>query len=311
MARIPYNKPHLPYSSQITQLKSRGIRIDDELKAHHILEQVSYFRLSGYWYPMLKAPKENHIFKENASFETAFKIYCFDRELRSLITSELEKIEISVRARMIYFLWEKHGAFWFNDNSLFENLEKHSKTLTNLQREFRRSDQDFIRNFNAKYSDPLPPSCMILEIASFGNLSNLFSNLKRRGNRDKRDISNFYGLNETTFESWLHTFTYVRNICAHYSRLWNKQLAISPNIPRRPSAPFLENVNITLSTEEIILNNNSVYFVMSMIIYILNTINPNHSFKFRLINLLKKYPMVDVKAMGFPDNWKNEQIWSM
>lgn len=31
--------------------------------------------------------------------------------------------------------------------------------------------------------------------------------------------------------------------------------------------------------------------------------------KAHLIQLLDQYPMVDVKAMGFPDDWENEPLW--
>ena len=51
------------------------------------------------------------------------------------------------------------------------------------------------------------------------------------------------------------------------------------------------------------------YFVLSMIIYLLNTVNPNHSFVPRFCDLLKRYSSIDVRAMGFPDDWKNESLW--
>ncbi|MGE4307572.1 MULTISPECIES: Abi family protein [Bacteroides] len=28
--------------------------------------------------------------------------------------------------------------------------------------------------------------------------------------------------------SWLHSIVYIRNICAHHSRLWNKVLGVRP-----------------------------------------------------------------------------------
>jgi len=46
-----------------------------------------------------------------------------------------------------------------------------------------------------------------------------------------------------------------------------------------------------------------------MIIYLLNTINPNHTFKQKLESLFKKYPNVDRAAMGFPAGWENEALW--
>ncbi|MCB0511776.1 MAG: Abi family protein, partial [Bacteroidetes bacterium] len=109
MSKTPFNKPALTYFQQLQQLKDRGLAIDNEEKTLHLLETISYYRLSGYWYPLL-ADKENHVFKQGANFDTAFKLYCFDSKLRKLIVCELEKIEIAIRAKMIYILAHKFGA---------------------------------------------------------------------------------------------------------------------------------------------------------------------------------------------------------
>ena len=53
MSKIPYGKQALTYTDQINQLKARGLSIGDEAKAAHLLEVVSYYRLSGYWFPLL------------------------------------------------------------------------------------------------------------------------------------------------------------------------------------------------------------------------------------------------------------------
>ena len=108
MQKLSYNKPALTYKAQIEQLKDRGLTIADEEKAVHLLENISYYRLSGYWYPLLKDPKQDHVFKEGATFERAFGLYLFDKELRKLVVSELEKIEVAVRAQMIYVLWHNY-----------------------------------------------------------------------------------------------------------------------------------------------------------------------------------------------------------
>ena len=60
----PYDKPHLNYSQKLQLLKDRGLSIDDDLKALHLLEQIGYYRLSGYWYPLLDFPKKDHKFKK-------------------------------------------------------------------------------------------------------------------------------------------------------------------------------------------------------------------------------------------------------
>ena len=52
-----------------------------------------------------------------------------------------------------------------------------------------------------------------------------------------------------------------------------------------------------------------MYYILSMIIYLLNIVNPNHNFKQKLEDLFLKYPNVDRVAMGFPADWRNESLW--
>lgn len=74
MSKVPYTKLALTYAAQLQQLKDRGLLVPNQAKALHLLEAVSYYRLSGYWYPLL-ADKEKHIFKANASFSSSPAIY--------------------------------------------------------------------------------------------------------------------------------------------------------------------------------------------------------------------------------------------
>ncbi|MGB3149758.1 MAG: Abi family protein, partial [Maribacter sp.] len=69
-----YNKPPLTYQEQLDRLKKRGLIVKNEAKAIHLLENLSYYRISGYLYPMLKDNKEDHEFKEGSTFENAFQM---------------------------------------------------------------------------------------------------------------------------------------------------------------------------------------------------------------------------------------------
>ncbi|MCE7073182.1 Abi family protein [Dyadobacter sp. CY327] len=272
--------------------------VEDPQKALHLLENVSYYRISGYWYPLL-ADKQLHTFKEGSSFETAFQLYCFDRELRLLISSELEKIEVAVRAKMIYVLSQKYGGFWFENLTLFKDPDKFKgQILGKLKEEYERSDEEFIKAFRDKYSNPFPPSWMIMEIVSFGTLSKLYSQLAP--GKEKRDIAQYFGLPDSVFGTWLHSIVYLRNVCAHHSRLWNRGLSIKPQSPHSPRKVWLNNRNV---------RTDKAYFALSMTKYLLQTVNPKSRFTIKFTQLLSKYPNVDVKAMGFPDNWEKEPLW--
>ena len=49
---------------------------------------------------------------------------------------------------------------------------------------------------------------------------------------------------------------------------------------------------------------------LTIIKYFLDIIAPSNHLKQNLLDLLSKYPSADKKAMGFPDNWEKEDIWS-
>jgi abortive infection bacteriophage resistance protein len=84
MSKVPYTKPALSYADQLQQVKSRGLIITNENEFLRLLELKSYYRLSGYSY-LLLADKQNHLFKPDANFETAWQMYQFDRDLRQLL----------------------------------------------------------------------------------------------------------------------------------------------------------------------------------------------------------------------------------
>jgi len=177
MAKNIYSKTFITNQAQIALLKSRGMMFADESKALHLLENISYFRFSSYWYPLL-ADKENHVFKTSATFEAAFNLYKFDCELRKLISSELEKIEIAVRTKIARVYSLAHGAFWIENASLFSNQTIYKETLEKIKEELDRSDEEFILFFKSKYSNPFPPSFILLETTSFGALSRLYDTKK-------------------------------------------------------------------------------------------------------------------------------------
>ncbi len=307
MNKVPYNKTALSYAEQVQQLKNRGLTIENEPKALHLLEVVSYYRLSGYWYPLL-ADKQNHQFKTTATFETAFRIYKFDRELRLLVLRELEKIEVAIRAKLIYVLSHSLGPFWYLDSANFSNPVKHADTLSKIGVEYSRSDEEFVQAFKTKYSDPMPPSWMMLEVSSFGTLSSLYS--YSQPTKDKRDIAKYFGLADKVLSSWLHSIVYLRNVCAHQTRLWNREMQIQPMIPRHTHRPFINQTSyVSPETGQTQPLNNKTYFMLSMVIYLMNTINPKHSIQNKFKALLAKYPNIDPHAMGFPSTWQTEPLW--
>ena len=295
MALPPYEQPQISVADQIRLLKSEGLGFSDENKAQHILENISLFRMKSYLMPFRQP--HNRQFKEGATFEDAYSLYKFDSALRKMICSELEKIEVSIRTQLSLIMGDEAGIYWFENPGNFRDISQHAVLLNNLKSELQRSDDDAIVKFQQNYSNNFPPSWMTFEISSFGTLSMMYRWLN--AGLARRKVAHFYGLTDKVMESWLHSIVYIRNICAHHSRLWNRRLSINALVPRNTHLPF---INIPRDTKK-------VYYILSIILYFLQAVNPQNTFAYRFKSLLAEYPHVDTAAMGFPKNWENESLW--
>ena len=272
---------------------------DNEQEAVEYLKIISYFRLASYWKPM-ESDKLKHIFKPNSKFENVVTLYNFDKELRTLIFSAIQSIEIALRTKIIQIVSSNYGAFWFTEKSLFTNTTIFSKCLLNIEEELKRSKEDFLIEHFAKYDNPpYPPAWKTLEVSSFGTLSKLYCNLA--DNNLKKQIARELGLPQHLYlESWIKSLSVLRNCIAHHARIWNRKYPWKPQIPQKLQSPWIQ--NSTISHEKL-------YAQLCCIGYLLNAIHPNNNFKQKLKILLSKYSIVDISAMGFPKLWYNEALW--
>ena len=300
MQKKVYDEPFLSYEEQISLLKERGLFFKDEALALDLLKRVSYYRLSSYWYPFLE-DTQNKIFRKNTDFDTVFELYEFDAGLRRIIMAELGNIEVAVRSKMVHTLSSSNGSFWLEKKDLFFGSEEYVKTISKIIGEINRNNESFIVSFKQEFSNEIPPAFMVMETTSFGTLSRLYKNLKLP--KDKQEIARFFGLSGKVFGSWLHSLSYVRNICAHHARLWNRLLRIPPKDYESNQGTSKE---IWLSNSQ---NRERIYIILSIIVYLLNAINPKHSFKQELKKLFHKYTNINKTAMGFPEDWEKEALW--
>lgn len=296
-----YNKEALTTDQHIKQLRDRGLTIADVELARHYLSHVSYYRLAGYWWPM-QIDKEEHKFKENSKFEDVVFLYNFDRELRILLFDVIEKIEISLRTKLIYHLSHEYGPWWIQNMEIFQDSGALIETLASIKEEVDRSKDIFIKEHKSKYKEDLrfPPAWKTLELTSLGSLSKIYGNLKNTINSKDLIAKELGAVNHTYLPSWLQSITQIRNYCAHHSRLWNKNLPGTPKILPKPPYKWVDDVPTDTS---------KLYLHMCIMKYMVNIIAPENSFSNKLQELLRKYPSVDPTALGIKPNWHNEPLW--
>lgn len=313
MSLRKYSKLPLSYSEQVELVKSRGLKVPDEEKAKSYFAQISYYRLSAFFLPY---QKEKDKFNRDIEFDQILDTYTFDRELRLLVFDCIERIEIAIRTQMIYKLVTKYNdSHWQDKKALFIEPYKDDKgkwvnPYLDFQKIIHKSKmvkhpEVFIKHYLDEYDEPEnPPSWMCFELLTIGQLSRIYNGL--RENKDKQLVADSFGLSHKVFASWLHSLTYVRNICAHHSRLWNRDLAIEPMKLKKPRLDWVD------SRFEI--NQRTFYFLCTLQ-YLLKSANPKNHFKNKLIALFEKYPNIPIQFMGIPSdggemlNWKDEPLW--
>lgn len=298
-----FEKKAFTITQQIERLQERGLIITSMDKADHYLSHISYYRLGEYWHSM-QSDKVNHIFKENSRFKDVIALYNFDGELKILLFDVIEKIEISLRTKLIYHLSHEIDPWWFQNFNIFINSKELVKTLANLEVELTRSKEPTILNHFKNHKDDLrfPPSWKSLEQTSFGSLSKLYGNLKNTV-KSKDTIAQEYGaVNHTFLPSWLQSIAQIRNYCAHHSRLWNKNVPGTPKL--LPNPPFNWLTDVPKQHEF-----PKLYIHLCLMKYLLDRIQPENNFAIRIDYLLKKYPNVDPNALGLKPNWQNEPLW--
>lgn len=307
MTLVPYTKPPLSFADQISRLEQKGMSFEDKAHAESRLASISYYRLSGYWYPFRVRDANNNAtnqFEHGTAFDDVLFLYEWDRQLRSLVLDAIERVEIAVRTQFTYHIGHVYGPFGHTDHKNFHPKFNHHNWLSKLEDEVNRSSDDFIRHFRSKYTGfPVVPIWMLTEVMSLGALSIGYRGLvndRKKGIEDKKAVSQHFNLHHKKLGDWLHTLTYVRNICAHHSRLWNRSLAIRPDKTKDPRwlAPITP-------------RNDRIFYILLMLKHILAVIGNGDDW-FKDINQLLEQISDNGKwrsAMGLPENWREHPLW--
>lgn len=275
---------------------------NNEITAKHYLTYISYYRFCGYAIDFeINHSTGNKIYRKGTTFDDILNCYVFDRKLRLLVIDAIERIEIAIRTVITNELALKYGAHWYQKQDIFKQKYKHDKLIEAIKKETLHRvgselAEPFIEHYHAKYESPsLPAIWMIAEVLPLGSWSIIFANLADRKNQ--KGISKHFNLNDTVMKSWLHTLTYLRNLCAHHSKLWNRSFRIKPLIAR---------------DHEAYLKNNSRFCAQAAILKIfLDVISPNSNWSQHLFSLINEHPDIDIARMGFAKNWHTDSFWSI
>jgi abortive infection bacteriophage resistance protein len=316
--KLLFKQPSLTITQQLTLLQEKGLIIDDLDSAEHWLSYNSYFRFKYYSDSFKDYKNGNGNYIPSTKFEVIRDLYLFDRKIKMLIFGALENIEIAVKTQLTNIMAAAYGPHWYIDAGHFiseqerkqiirnaridQDIPKgfdHATFLSGIEEYMKNPVEHFLKTYKNTYEPLHPPSWMMVEIITFGTLSILFENLKPCD--EKTMIHDHFGLTKKHFVSWLHSFSFIRNKCAHHARLVYEKINFAPALPQRKSRQFL------VEAEEV--DHASLYAVLCCIQHMIGTCNKISLFKEQLLSLIDAYQSIDYKRLGFTDHWREEPIW--
>lgn len=296
--RMRFDKPPKTVDEQIELLRSRGMVIHDHERARHYLTHINYYRLTAYWLPF-EADHSRHTFEPGTTFDQVLNLYVFDREFRLLLLDAIERVEVSVRTQWAYYMAHQYGPHGYLDPNYAVRADWHERNLASLRNEVQRSDEDFIRHYRRTYTDPeLPPVWSACEVMSLGLLSRWIKQLRKS---DRARVAAVYRLDEQVFAAFIEHLTYVRNLCAHHSRVWNRRMIKTMQLPRSKPAELPPNINYS--------EQRRIYNTLVLLKYLLDIVSPRHSWDERLFGLIQEHD-IQPTNMGFPDDYAFRPIWA-
>ncbi len=211
------------YQQQLALLRKRKIIIDDSSRCLEVLETVNYYRLTAYLLPF-KCGKNRYI--SGTKFSTVYRIYEFDRKIRGVLLVALEEVETYLRSKFAYFHAHKYGEVGYMKPENYSIKYDDDKFQTNLNREITSNEGSaFVQHHQKEYGGRFP-IWVAIELFSFGMLSRFYSDMKTA---DKKELArDIYNTVPKNIISWLRCCTDLRNICAHYGRLYYRIFTATP-----------------------------------------------------------------------------------
>jgi abortive infection bacteriophage resistance protein len=289
------SKPPATFEQQLLLLESRGLVVGDRALALHRLSHANYFRLNCYRHPFQIPGTDT--FSPGSQFDRLWEIYRFDHLFRILMLDAIERCEISFRTQWAYVLAHAHGSQSYENPAIHREAATHQKTLSNIDTEIRRSTEDFLSSYRGS-GTARPPVWMVCEVMSLGQLSALYDNLVAPA--DRQAIADAYGFDEKVLRSFLHHLTVVRNSCAHHARLWNRRFAVTFTLPRKKPATLLAQFHS---------DTRAIHNTLVVLTHLLDIIEPGQHWTNRLIKLLGGHSWDITPHMGFPEDWRERDIW--
>jgi len=281
-------KKWISFQEQVELLDQRGCVIDDIDFCIDALKHTNYYRISAYLLPF----KRGSEYRPGTTFSKIYQVYEFDRKMRSVLFSAMEEIEIYFRTQIAHYHAEKYGALGYCDPMNFREHSRHSEFVERFNKEvLRNSKVSFVKHHIEQYDGKFP-LWVAVELFSFGTLTKFYADMH---STDQKKLARIMyaedAYNNGVLRSWLQCLTGVRNVCAHYGRLYYRPFSV-PKPPRK--------IDFALGNR------------LFDMIYVLRSLHPkretwNNSILPQISSLIEQYETyINLSHIGFPPDWEKK-----
>ncbi len=285
----------LSYHQQLNFIKNKGIIIDDEQEAIEILSNFNYYLFMGYVYQF-----KNSDYKRKIYFEEVYTIYLFDKKFRNILAQTIELIEISLKTKLAYISANKIGLYGYLDANNF----KDKKELKIFISKFEYLKSKNLSLIQKDKNEDVVNILLGINLFTMGMIYNFYINIAENNNPNllihndnkmsiRKQLAKEYNTGDRQLESWIENILYIRNMVAHYMRIYNVKFQKTP-------------VKCKKNHNDNYMVTNRIFDVVHIMKFlILDKKEWNHIIT-NIQALFEQYKEdINISLLGFPENWED------
>ena len=270
---------------QIKLLKNREVVIEDENFAKKFLRIYNYYFVTGYLHPY-KTSDDKY---KNISFNGIVTQIKFDMRLREICMYALDIIEKGLKTIIAYEFSHNYenGNIAYAYSLYFPNDEdKHTRLMEHYNVSLNNNKELPYVKHNMKTYEILP-TWVAIELFTLGNIEKFFSMLDTN---TKKKIEDIIGFPNNKIQNWIENLRIFRNMVAHNQRLYNFSILSIPKKAKEYNKQTGKIFDYVIVMKYLFLDNEDWNtYVLPRFEYIFDDFKDD----------------VDLKCIGFPDDWKN------
>lgn len=309
---IDYVKPYLPPGKLVRKLKADGLSVPSRAFAEQVIFRENYFRFKAYCIPFFDNTTGK--FHLGTTFDEVYGLYCADQKLRDFLLPLLAQLEVRIRATVDNVVTSiTNDPFWHIKPQHFKNFSDVERALKKAQQRFNQGKQEFVVHYREHYFTrrsynyrQTPPFWIISEVFTLEQLLSVCKSLNEKCpdftisafQNKLEDAAKPFGIEAySSLVTNLNCILELRNICAHHSRLWNRNLQNPAGLKNKHS------IKVT--------HPNRLYSHLLMIRLACKTQGITDGIEAFMVNMFANVPVFarDMNSMGFPADWRNDTIW--